>query len=134
MQLALVKWMPAQMKAWLANCSAGVSPAKSKPCNCHSCLDRTAPRTKMRYGLGNGRSRVLVRNIRQLSFFVISRHGKLAIGNRVEAYTCHSAGNFYRVSQAAGAMLACRVFLANDHPHPDWQAGEIAKVGHFRIS
>jgi len=52
MQLALVKWMPAQMKALLANCSAGVSPAKSKPCNCHSCLDRTAPRAKMRYGLG----------------------------------------------------------------------------------
>ena len=31
-------------------------------------------------------------------------------------------------------MLACRVFLANDHPQPDWQAGEIAKVRHFRIS
>src|SRR5207247_10966713 len=82
----------------------------------------------------NGRSRVLVKDIRQLSFLEISRHGKLAIGNRVEAYTCHSAGNYYRVSQAAGGMLACRVLLPNDHAPPDWPAGEIAHVRHFRIS
>src|SRR5436189_826231 len=104
MQLALVKWMPAQMKAWLAYCSAGVSPAKSKPCNCHSCLYRTATRAKCVMNWAQRTEPVLVKDIRQLSFFEISRHGKLAIGNRVEAYTCHSAGNFYPVSQAAGGM------------------------------